>query len=60
MFDILKSVTKAAISVAVTPIAVAADVVTIGGAVQDRDEPYTATALKSIAENLGDAIDPDK
>lgn len=60
MFGVLTGITKAAIGVAITPVAVVADLVTLGGALQDRDEPYTATVVKSVAENIGNAIDPDK
>lgn len=61
MFDSLKSLGKAAIGVAVeTPLAVAADMVTLGGAITDKNEPYTAAALKKVAENISDATEPNK
>lgn len=60
MFGILGSFTKAVIGVVVeTPVAIAADVVTMGGALTDKDEPYTATALKNVVENVKDATKQD-
>lgn len=35
MFGLLKNITKAAVGIAVTPIDIAADVVTLGGALTD-------------------------
>ena len=59
MFGLLESLTKAVVGVVVeTPLAIAADVVTMGGACTDKDEPYTATALKRVVENVEDAVDP--
>lgn len=60
MFNMLGSLTKAVVGVVVeTPIAIAADVVTMGGALTNKDEPYTATALKKVVENVEDATDPN-
>jgi hypothetical protein len=42
-----------------TPLAIAADVVTMGGALTDKDEPYTATALKKVVKNVENATDPE-
>ena len=56
MFEILGSLTKAVVGAVVeTPIAAVADVITMGGALTDKDEPYTATALKGILKNVKDA-----
>ena len=53
---IIESVTKAAIGVVVeTPVAVIADVITMGGALVDKDRPYTAEALSRVAKNIEDA-----
>ena len=54
MFDKLL---KTAAAVATTPVAVAADIVTAGGIATDRDEPYTVSAVKAAANNVGKAID---
>ncbi|WEM34469.1 hypothetical protein [Xanthomonas phage X1] len=53
------SLLKAAVGVAVSPIKVAADVVTLGGAITDRREPYTVTAVREVMENLENATKPD-
>ena len=61
MFGMLTSLTKAVVGAVVeTPIALAADVLTLGGSLTDKREPYTATALKRVAENVQDAANPDK
>lgn len=53
MFDMLSKLTKAAVGVVVeTPVAVVADFITLGGVLTDKDEPYTATALKKVVENI--------
>ena len=60
MFKLLGDLTKAVVGVVVeTPIAVVADVVTMGGVLSDKDEPYTATALKGVMQNIENATDPD-
>lgn len=59
MFGLLGDLTKAAVGLVVeTPIAVAADVITMGGALTDKEEPYTATALKKVSENVEHATKP--
>lgn len=61
MFDSLKSLTKATIGVVVeTPLAVAADFVTLGGAITEKDEPYTATAIKKVVKNVNDSTESDE
>ena len=60
MFKLLGDLTKAVVGVVVeTPIAVVADVVTMGGVLSDKDEPYTVTALKGVMQNIENATDPD-
>lgn len=60
MFGILADLTKAAVGVVVeTPLAIAADVVTMGGAMTDKDEPYTATALNGVMQNVENATKPE-
>jgi hypothetical protein len=56
MFD---SLLKAVVGVVVTPASLAADIVTLGGTLSDRDEPYTVEALKDILKNLENATKPD-
>ena len=56
MFEILGKLTKAFVGVVVeTPLAVVADVVTLGGALTDKDKPYTVTAIEKVVKNVGDA-----
>ena len=59
MFKMLGDLTKATVGVVIeTPLAVAADVVTLGGSLNDKDEPYTATAVKKVVKNVENATDP--
>lgn len=50
---------KAAVGVVTTPVTLAADVITLGGALTDRDEPYTATQLSEVMKNLESAVKSD-
>ena len=60
MFGMLKDLTKAVVGAVVeTPIALAADVLTLGGSITDKDEPYTATALKGVMQNVESATKPE-
>ena len=60
MFGLLGDLTKAVVGVVVeTPLAVAADVITLGGSITDAKEPYTATALKKVVSNVENATRPD-
>lgn len=43
-----------------TPISVAADILTLGGAITDKDEPYTATTLKNVMQNIENATKADE
>jgi hypothetical protein len=53
MFGMLSSLTKAVVGAVVeTPIAIAADVVTLGGSLTDKEEPYTATAVSKVVKNI--------
>lgn len=61
MFGLLTDLTKAVVGVVVeTPIAIAADVLTLGGAITDKEEPYTATAIKGVMQNIENATSPEK
>ena len=56
MFGMLGDLAKAAVGLVIeTPIAVVADVVTMGGALTDKDQPYTATALEKVVKNVENA-----
>ena len=54
-----KKLTKAVIGVATIPLDVAADVVTLGGAMTDKETPYTYEKCKDVMENVKRAVDPD-
>lgn len=58
MLGILKSTVKAAASVIDVPVSVAADVVTMGGALTDKEKPYTAEAAERLVKNVKDIADP--
>ena len=61
MFGILENLTKAVVGVVIeTPIALVKDVVTLGGAITDDDEPATVTALRNVVQNIEKAIDSTK
>ena len=61
MFGMLESLAKAAVGVVVeTPVSLAADVITLGGAITDKSEPYTASALRRVVENIEQAVEPEK
>ncbi|EKD98919.1 MAG: hypothetical protein ACD_23C00214G0002 [uncultured bacterium] len=60
MFGILGDLTKVVIGVVVeTPIAIAADALTLGGSITNKDEAYTATALKGVMKNIEHVTKPE-
>lgn len=59
MFSMLSDLAKAAAGVVTIPVALVADVITMGGAMTDKDEPYTATAVSDVVKNLENATKPD-
>ena len=60
MFGLLGDLTKAVVGVVIeTPIAIAADVVTMGGVITDKNEPYTVSALKDVMKNVENATRQD-
>lgn len=48
---------KAGVKTVVAPVAVVADIATLGGLNTDQDEPYTAQTLKSALKDLKGAKD---
>lgn len=60
MFGMLESLVKAAAAVVTVPVAVVADVVTLGGSLTDKNQPYTADAVGDFVDNLKDATKPDR
>ena len=56
MFGMLSNLVKATVGVVIeTPIALVADVVTMGGVLTDKDQPYTADALEKVVKNIENA-----
>jgi hypothetical protein len=55
MFDLLEKVAKATVGVITLPVDVVADVVTMGGELNDRGTSYTGDKLESIVDNLQDS-----
>lgn len=60
MFGMIESLAKAAAAVVTVPVAVVADVVTLGGSLTDKDRPYTADAVGDLVDNLKDATRPER
>jgi hypothetical protein len=60
MFKMLESLTKAATAVVTVPVAVVADVVTMGGVLTDKKTPYTAEAVSDMVQNLKNASRPER
>lgn len=58
MFGFIESLAKAAVSVVELPVAVVADVVTLGGALADKDTSYTAKAAENLVQNISNAANP--
>lgn len=52
MWGLIESTVRAAASVVSVPVALAADAVTMGGALTDRDRPYTAEACSDLLKNV--------
>ncbi|MGL4230897.1 MAG: hypothetical protein ACRCWJ_05965 [Casimicrobium sp.] len=58
MFNLLEDLTKVAVSVVKLPVTIIADAATLGGAIIDKDQPYTADALEDLVKNLENATRP--
>jgi len=53
MLGMLGNLTKAVVGVAVeTPASLVADVLTLGGALNDKPQPHTAESLAKVMANL--------
>jgi len=49
----LENLTKAVVGAVIeTPVAIVADVVTLGGSLTDRDKPYTAESVEKVVDHL--------
>tara|TARA_R110000851_G_scaffold217813_1_gene370748 strand:- start:956 stop:1213 length:258 start_codon:yes stop_codon:yes gene_type:complete len=53
--DMFDSLLKATVGLIKLPIDIAADVVTLGGAINETNEPYTSKGIKQIMSNLDNA-----
>lgn len=58
MFGFFEDVLKAATAAVTVPVGIAADVVTLGGELTDKQETYTGEALSDFFDNLGNATKP--
>ena len=58
MFGLLESLTKATLGLVTVPVALVADVVTMGGVLTDKKNPYTYEAVSSVVKNLDSATRP--
>ena len=57
MFD---NLFKAVVGVVVEiPVAVSADVLTLGGTLTDQDKPYTVEAVSKVVENIQESTNPN-
>jgi len=48
---------EAVVKTVVLPASVVADVITCGGALTEKNEPYTVTAIKDIAKDIDEIGD---
>lgn len=53
------SLLKAVLSPVDLAVGIAADVVTMGGAMTDQDKPYTAQAAERLVDNVEDVFEPE-
>jgi hypothetical protein len=58
MFGFLEDIAKAAVGVVTLPVTVVADVATLGGALTEKENPYTAERIEEIMDNLANAVKP--
>jgi hypothetical protein len=62
MFGIFTNLTKAALNVAVTPLAVAKDIVSLPVTAYEDKNPFESTSkvLDNVSKSLNKALDPDE
>lgn len=60
MFGFINSLAKTAVNVASLPIAAAADIVTLGGALTDNSQSYTVDKIEKLIEDLQSIVDSKK
>lgn len=56
MFESLGNLAKAALGVVTTPVPVVADIITLGGALTEREVPYTYEQFATIMDNVQKAV----
>ena len=59
MFGLIEGLAKAAVGVVALPVQVAADVVTLGGSLTDKDRPYTVDGVNNVLKNIENAVKPE-
>jgi hypothetical protein len=57
---VFKKLLQSAISVAITPVAVVADIVTMGGICTDQEKPYTLQTLGNAWDKAKEAVEEDE
>ena len=57
---IFGNIFKVVTDIVEVPIAMVKDVVTMGGVLDEKKEPYTATKLKELKDDLINIDDPEK
>lgn len=57
--SLLESLAKAALATVTVPIAVIADIATMGGVLNDREQLYTSEAMSDLVKNLKNATRPE-
>lgn len=60
VFEFLNSTLKAAASVVDIPVSIAADAITLGGTLTDKETTYTSEAAGRLVQNVKDMTDPEK
>ena len=60
VFNLLGGIAKATLGIVFSPVSIAADIMTLGGTLTDRDEPYTVDSMRAVMRNLELAFDPDE
>jgi len=58
MFGLISNLAKATVGAVIeTPISLVADVVTLGGALTDKETPYTVAAVSKVVKNIEEATE---
>lgn len=57
MFGFVGKLVEVTVKTVVTPVAIVADIATLGGALTDKKEPYTISHIKDIHETMDEIGD---